>query len=118
MVHILGQEKKQEGYFDRRTGHAIEVGAVVEYRLVGFQFAVLAHREGIEAKGQFPCVRRDGGLTLMNVIARAIRHHEYLATFPVGAPQRILPETVLDIEEQQGTLLKIDTPDDTSTPVQ
>jgi hypothetical protein len=105
MVHILGQEQKKEGKFGIRTGHHLEVGKVVEYFLIGYDFAVLAHRGGVEVKGRFPCVNRIGIITLISILQRAVRHHEHLASYAVGTPQQIMPEGVLDIEDQQGSLL-------------
>lgn len=99
-MHIVGAKKKEAG-FVRRDGHSLEVGVVVAYMLPGLPFQILAHRHGVHIRGEFPIVTRQGIEVLNDTLLRAVRHHEHLASFPMGEKQAPLPEMLLEAEEAQ-----------------
>lgn len=99
---LLGRTNEDsQAFFRRRTGHSLEQGAVVLYELRGGRpFSIVAHREGVELSGTFPCVAREGVLALKQMLDRAVRHHEHLKSFAVGQRQTILDEEMLEKEEE------------------
>lgn len=99
MADIIGQPKSPKGVFRRIDGYSIEVGKAVCYELAGYEFKIIATRFGVEVMGHFPVVTRAGILALEQVLIRAVRHHEHLASFAEGIKQEALTEDILAVEE-------------------
>lgn len=87
--------------FIRRDGHSIELGVVVNYRLAGLPFEILASRDGVQFRGTFPRTDRTGMTIFKDMLDRAVRQHEHLATFVLGDLQTTIPEEVFEEEEAQ-----------------
>ncbi len=105
---IGGREQKKEAGFRRIEGHSLDLGMVVCYRIDHTPpFQIVAHRDGIDIAGRFPRVERQGVEALMDIMARAIRHHEHLRSFEPGEPQTIMSEDVFEIEEAQRDAQKL-----------
>ena len=90
---------KREGMFIRTTGYSLHTGVAVAYALQGHRFRIIATRLGVDIAGSFPVVKHDGVETLIQLMRRAVRHYEHLASFANGQRQTVLNEDVLDTEE-------------------
>lgn len=92
----LGQRTEME--FRRLVGTSVKVGLVVTYR-VGQQFQITAHRLGVEITGRFPTIDGQGADALIEMIRRAVKHHEHLKSYQDGARQDVLDERMLSTGE-------------------
>ena len=102
MIHRIGAPpREQRGTFVREDIHSIKVGVVVSYLVVGTDFMIVAHREGVDMRGTFPTVNRVGINALIDMLNRAVRHHEHLKSFAVGEKQTTIPEILFEEEEAQ-----------------
>lgn len=90
---------KSKGSFERTETHTLQHGVVVLYRVVGFPFAMAITRDGVQITGTYPNVQREGVEALIDMLHRAVLHHEHLNTFPVGTRQTTLSESDLDRDE-------------------
>lgn len=91
---IEGTEKFQSVAVSltRLDGHSLTLGKVVEYRLQGFPFRVIACREGMMIEGKSPWFAGPSLELIGEMIRRAMVHQQHLASFPVGTKQEALDE--------------------------
>lgn len=104
MTHILNAAP-QQGVFVRGTGHDLRMGAIVEYKLNGFNFKVRITREGVSVAGVLPVVDWEGVGVVIDVLKRAVKHHNHLKSFPLGERQTILDEHDLMTQEAVSDLI-------------
>lgn len=116
MVDIIGQKRQATSAgFRRDDGYSLQTGKAVRYVLAGYQFRIEATRQGILVQGSFPMVGREGIFALTTMLRRAVRHHEHLASFPVGSAQEALPESILDAEDVAQAIMESERESRTTT---
>ena len=101
---IINTRREQQVGFVRGDGHSLQQGVVVAYQLSGFPTKVMASRQGVVVVGGIPMTNREGIELYIEILRRAIRHHEHLATFPLGFKQIPLTEQMLDAEMVTGQM--------------
>ena len=81
-----------------KYGHHLKVGVCVCYYVVGTDFQVIIHRDGIEVSGRFPLVAAEGIVALKTVLDSAVLHLDHLRRTPIGEKQ--VPLTEPEIAER------------------
>lgn len=92
----INRRQQKSLSFIRADAHSLQQGVIVAYLLKDTPFQVTSNRHGISIRGSYPQVGKAGITALMNILARAIRHHEHLKSFPLGTPQVALEESTFD----------------------
>jgi hypothetical protein len=83
---IINVNKEQKDLaFVRVDGYTLQEGPIVAYALKDIPFRVVIKRKGIRIEGSTPLLGKSGTVALMNLLARAIRHHEHIKGLPPGS---------------------------------
>ena len=82
--------------FQRIDTYSLQTGVMVTYEAKETPFRVRAGRDGVAIQGSLSWMDGAGVAAVMNLFARAIKHHEHLRTYPIGTRQQPLDESVFE----------------------